>query len=59
MKEAMKNIVCPKCDFERAHNLENLKMENQSLRKEVNLLFILFIFCFLINLFFVKYFTYI
>ncbi|XP_055816304.1 homeobox-leucine zipper protein HDG8-like [Solanum dulcamara] len=40
MKEAMKNIVCPKCDGppigkeERARNLENMKMENQRLREQ-------------------------
>jgi len=44
MKEAMKKIICPQCDFERASNLENLKEENQRLTDEVNLLFILFIF---------------
>ncbi|WMV24278.1 hypothetical protein MTR67_017663 [Solanum verrucosum] len=44
MKEAMKKIICPQCDSERASNLENLKEENQRLTDEVNLLFILFIF---------------
>ena len=35
MKEAMKNIMCPKCDGlpigkeERERNLENMKTENQ------------------------------
>lgn len=51
MKETMKSIMCPQCDFERAQNLENLKVENQRLRDEVNLLFY---FCFLIKLFFLK-----
>ncbi|KAG5609961.1 hypothetical protein H5410_021242, partial [Solanum commersonii] len=34
MKEAMKKIICPQCDFERASNLENLKAENQRLIDE-------------------------
>ncbi|KAH0634955.1 hypothetical protein KY284_037741 [Solanum tuberosum] len=40
MKEAMKNIMCPKCDGppigkeERERNLENLKMENQWLTEQ-------------------------
>lgn len=49
MKESMKNIMCPKCDGppigkeERARNLENMKLENQRLREQVNLLFIQYI----------------
>ncbi|KAH0678970.1 hypothetical protein KY284_020055 [Solanum tuberosum] len=35
MKEAMKKIICPQCDSERASNLENLKEENQRLTDEV------------------------
>ncbi|KAG5609858.1 hypothetical protein H5410_021139, partial [Solanum commersonii] len=31
MKEAMKKIICPQCDSERASNLENLKEQNQRL----------------------------
>lgn len=38
MKEAMKKIICPQCDSERASNLENLKAENQRLTDKVNLL---------------------
>ncbi|KAK6780610.1 hypothetical protein RDI58_022794 [Solanum bulbocastanum] len=40
MKEAMKNIMCPKCDGppigkeQRARNLENMKMENQWLTEQ-------------------------
>ncbi|XP_049406712.1 homeobox-leucine zipper protein ROC8-like [Solanum stenotomum] len=40
MKEAMKNIMCPKCDGppigkeERERNLENMKMENQWLTEQ-------------------------
>uniref|UniRef100_M1BVW7 Homeodomain protein HOX3 n=1 Tax=Solanum tuberosum TaxID=4113 RepID=M1BVW7_SOLTU len=40
MQEAMENIMCPKCDGppigkeERERNIENLKMENQRLREQ-------------------------
>ncbi|WMV24293.1 hypothetical protein MTR67_017678 [Solanum verrucosum] len=35
MKEAMKKIICPQCDSERASYLENLKEENQRLTDEI------------------------
>ncbi|XP_027771932.1 homeobox-leucine zipper protein ROC8-like [Solanum pennellii] len=35
MKEAMKKIICPQCDSERASNLENLKAENQRLTDKI------------------------
>uniref|UniRef100_A0A3Q7H830 Uncharacterized protein n=1 Tax=Solanum lycopersicum TaxID=4081 RepID=A0A3Q7H830_SOLLC len=43
MKEKKKNNMCPQCDGpsigeeERMHNLENLKLESQQMREEVNL----------------------
>lgn len=47
MKEALKSVTCPRCDGppigeeERTRNIEILKMENQNLKDEVNLLCIL------------------